>query len=234
MKMKPQKFVRLLKELSLNWLLNPIVISFKEEGATISQMDATSTAYVYALIEKEFFTDYKAVGDVVLSKEYAKLIKKVFRGDDDVEINVDSKIVIKGSIDVLEIDLMSTEQINVVRDASIVVVGDVMLLEKAKVLRGFVVDLQSLLDVAIEDKVTFRFTESLEAYVQGTTYKHLRRIPATPFTGDEKGETTMYTDILKQIANIGGKAYIVFTEGPIEFYIKTPAYRCLIAVSTVV
>lgn len=234
MKLKPQKFVRLLKELSLNWLLNPVVISFKEEGATISQMDATSTVYVYALIEKEFFTDYRAVGDVAISKEYAKLVRKVFRGDDDVEINVDSKIVIKGSIDVLELDLMSTEQVNVVRDVNITKVGDAMLLEKPKVLRGFAVDLQSLLDVAIEDKVTFRFAESLEAYVQGTTYRHLRRIPATPFTGSEKGEATMYADILKQIANIGGKAYVVFTEGPIEFYVKTSAYGCLIAVSTVV
>lgn len=234
MKLQIAKFTQMLKTLSIGWELNPLLLDFSVGGIRIAQADSALTNAVLATISPRIAQNYEPIGKVLITKKQVDMLKKMFKADEYVDFNVEvDKIILKGKEESLELSIASDE-VKVLENVEVVKRPYGEVLAKPKVLRAFQVDLGSMRDIGYEKMLKFVFSDKLQVVVSGETYKYTRAVPVFKVEGDGSGEVTILSDLMEEIAEINDKAWLIFTEDPVEIYYECDDFKVLYVLSQVV
>lgn len=233
MKVQLNKFVKIIETLSLDWELSPLSLNFKEKSIELSQADPSMTYAVIATVNTNIFQDYESVGEIKLTKEQVKMLKKMFKVDEYVDFKVDeNKLRFSGKEETLELEQTDEKVTTFTPDIVTRSYGTV--LAKPKVIRAYFVDLSYLSDIGYEKVLKFEFGDKLHVVVSSPTFKYTKAIPYFRTEGTESGSATLISDIVETIAGIKDRAWLIFTEGPVEIYYECEDYKALYVLSQAV
>lgn len=233
MKVQLGKFTKILDILSVDWELDPVELIFDKEGVRISQLDESSTLMVFATISPSIFSEYDSIGRIMVSYEQYKMLDKAFKGDEFVTIELqNNELVFSGKTESLNLHLIEDE-INRANDISIERKPYGLVLAKAPVKMAYYVDLSDLHKIT-SDTIRFDYnSNSLRAIIDAPAYRYAKSIPYTRSDGDSQGSVTLYASTLNKITRIKDKAWLIFTDGPVEIYYECDDYKVLFALAPV-
>lgn len=219
MKINPTKFLTLLDQLTAHYSIDPIQLTFSED-VNVNQMDATRTIGVYATIDKAMFSQYQPIGSVLFNVEMIKRLGKFFKGDENIDIILDSnKIKFQGSVETFEADLPN-EPITPIK--SEFVDSDYgRIVKKITPRNAYYIDPNELKTDYGEKMKLIYSPDSLIMKIHEDVFRYDKNLRTLKKSGNENGQVILNSDIINSLMSLfKGPIWVVFTDGPIEICYK--------------
>jgi hypothetical protein len=243
---KLKYLLKVLEVGSVDWIIDPVVVRFEQEGIVMTNISEGYTLLSHVVVPvtgklvaseevgKPTLTtpiiagEYEAMGEIVFPSRVAKQLKKMFKSDETVRLTVDeNNLVIEGTIERFTVGKQILErQIPSIEFAQ---TEYGLLLAKPKVLGVYNIDLTQLVNLAYEDTVTFRFTQSgivvATSIADGKYEVKLRThaVKQAPPSTQIQVFNGEYIETLAKVLDIE-TAWLVVTEGPLHILVKDPRY----------
>jgi hypothetical protein len=237
--------LKVLEVGSVNWIIDPIVVRFGEDGIVMSNISEgyALLAHVVVPVSGKLVTpeetgkpltspvvaeEYKAIGEIVFTSTIVKQLKKMFKGDDVVRLTSDDgNLIVEGSVERFTFGKLMPERETPSIEFTQTELG--LILAKPKVYAIYNIDITQLGNLTYEDTVTFKFTQSgvtAVTTVAGGKYEVKLRVhavkqaPSAEYVQVFDGE---YIESIAKVVDVD-TAWFVVTEGPLHILIKDQKY----------
>jgi len=225
MKIPPNKLTTLLDQVSMGGLVDPVKLTFTDDGIKVSQLDITRTLGVIAKIDKVQFKEYQPIGDILINADIIKRLNKFFKTDDSIELTVASDTLKAiGSIETFEADLPSEEVPELKTETKETDYG--VVLGKPQILAAFYLDMNEVKSDYGERRTLIFNQNGLSMKIQEDVFRYDKRIRVMKKNVSQDGQVIVNADVLNEVCGLcKGPAWIIFTEGPIQICYKEVGFQ---------
>ena len=217
MKVDIKKFLKMLEMVSVDWEIDTIYLDFSEDGVIAINSDPAMTILSILKASKSSYPTYEPVGRVVINNGIVKRLKKMFRGDEYVEMTVENdQLVFKGASEYFTVKMPTFDR----ELPQIETVGEELWVKKIPINGIYQVDLSEIADVVSGDVVSFRFTKDnvyLVISEETSKYEKVIKPTAVKMPVEKEFTNTYDASLVKTLANLVTVVTLAVTEGgPIQ------------------
>jgi len=201
-------------------LIDPIKLSFEDDGVKVSQLDVTRTLGVMAKIDKSLIKDYQPLGSVILNSEIIKRLDKFFKTDETINLTLTpTNLKAEGSVETFEADLPVEEVPDLKTEVNETEYG--VLLTKPGVKAAFFIDMNEVKSDFGEKRKLIYSANGLSMKIHEDVFRYDKQVRYLKKNVTDSGEVTLDAKILNEICGLcKGPAWLVFTNGPVEVCYK--------------
>ena len=220
MKVELKKLLKVLELASMGWSVDPVSVEFTKDAVIALNTDEALTMMSYLKMDTHVIENYNPIGQLVIGEDVVKSLKKMFKGDEKVELDLQGdNIVIKGSRETFRFPNQTLTREKIKPEMKLLEYG--YILSKPTIKAVYRVDYTMLRDLPYEEVVKLRFKPEgilVVTDVSGGVYEAWVKVLEINQKPEGEIMLSFDGDVLSTISDLieTGVGWLIVTESPLH------------------